>query len=170
MSAAQQHESQGVAYLRRPEQPQEEAPQTARSRGRSPISHLRAMFDRIIDTFATDADGVFYVDHDKHNIRSTFSGDFELEGTIKTRAGALFKGKLNSAGSLIKSEGTVVIDVDAEIAIDIECEMLIVLGKHTGKAKVRGTLVNVGVIKGEYEYGALESLGTIEGTIVQIGE
>lgn len=174
--AAQQHDdsdtSVAVSYLDKyrsadPQQAeQQQAP--ARSRSRTPLPNFRTMFDRLINNFGRDNDGVFYLDHEKHDIRSTFSGDFELEGTIKTRAGALFKGTMKSPESLIKSAGTVVIDVDADIAINIECETLIVLGKHSGNATVRGTLINMGAIKGDYMYGALESFGRIEGSVEQI--
>ncbi|MGF6603294.1 hypothetical protein P3T23_008048 [Paraburkholderia sp. GAS448] len=153
--AEQQHAEQHQAPARSP-------------RSRTPLPNLRTMFDRLINNFGRDNDGVFYLDHEKHNIRSTFSGDFELEGTIKTRAGALFKGTMHSPESLIKSAGTVVIDVDADVSINIECETLIVLGKHSGKATVKGTLINMGAIKGEYMYGALESFGRIEGMVEQI--
>lgn len=176
-NAAQQHDdtdtSVAVSYLdkyRSPETPQAEQQQPqGRVRSRTPLPSLRTMFDRLLNNFGRDNDGVFYLDHEKHNIRSTFSGDFELEGTIKTRAGALFKGTMKSPESLIKSAGTVVIDVDADVSINIECETLIVLGKHSGNATVRGTLINMGAIKGEYMYGALESFGRIEGTVEQIG-
>ncbi|VVE16330.1 MULTISPECIES: polymer-forming cytoskeletal protein [Pandoraea] len=173
-NAAQHNEvidgAAAVSYLdkfRSPEPVQAEQ-QQAIPRSRTALPNLRTMFDRLINIFGRDNDGVFYLDHEKHNIRSTFSGDFELQGMIKTRAGAIFKGSLQSSDSLIKSAGTVVIDVDADIAIDIECETLIVLGKHSGKATVQGTLINMGVIKGEYMYGALESFGRIEGMVEQI--
>ena len=176
-NAAQQQDDldtgAAVSYLDKfrssdaPQGEQQQAP--TRSRSRTPLPSLRTMFDRLLSNFGRDTDGVFYLDHEKHNIRSTFSGDFELEGTIKTRAGALFKGTMHSPESLIKSTGTVVIDVDADVSINIECETLIVLGKHSGNATVRGTLINMGAIKGEYVYGALESLGRIEGTVEQSG-
>ncbi|PNE59645.1 polymer-forming cytoskeletal protein [Paraburkholderia fungorum] len=175
-NAAQQHDEvdtgAAVSYLdkfRATDQPQTEQQQApTRARSRTPLPNLRTMFDRLINNFGRDSDGVFYLDHEKHNIRSTFSGDFELDGTIKTRAGALFKGTMHSPESLIKSGGTVVIDADADVSINIECETLIVLGKHSGKATVKGTLINMGAIKGEYMYGALESFGRIEGMVEQI--
>lgn len=176
-TAAQQHDasdtSVAVSYLdkyRSPEAPQAEQPQSqSRVRSRTAMPGLRAMFDRLINNFGRETDGVFYLDHERHNIRSSFSGDFEVEGAIKTRAGAVFKGTMKSPDSLIKSAGTVVIDVDADVSINIDCETLIVLGKHTGNATVRGTLINMGEIKGDYMYGALESLGRIEGSVEQIG-
>jgi hypothetical protein len=168
--------SAAVAYLdefRPAEQPhieQKQAPAARpRSGARSALPTLYTMFERLLNNFGRDRDGVFYIDHDQHKIRSTFTGEFELEGTIKTAAGALINGTTHSPNALIKSAGTVVIDADAEASFDIECETLIVLGSHSRKAIVTGTLINMGTIKGEYFYGALESFGRVEGKLEQLG-
>lgn len=168
--------SAAVSYLdefRPAEQTQAEqkpAPAASpRSGARSALPTLYTMFERLLNNFGRDKEGVFYIDHDQHKIRSTFTGEFELEGTIKPAAGSLFNGTTHSPNALVKSAGTVVIDVDADTSIDIECETLIVLGSHSGKAIVTGTLINMGTIKGEYYYGALESFGRVEGKLEQLG-
>ena len=180
-TAVQQREetvtpSAAVAYLdefRPAEQPQvEQKPAPAarsRSEARSALPTLYTMFERLLNNFGRDREGVFYIDHNQHKIRSSFTGEFELDGTIKTAAGAMFTGTTNSPNAMIKSAGTVIIDADAEASFDIECETLIVLGSHSGKAIVTGTLINMGKIKGEYSYGALESFGRVEGKLEQLG-
>ncbi|UIF89426.1 polymer-forming cytoskeletal protein [Cupriavidus sp. UYPR2.512] len=179
-TAVQQREeaaipSAAVSYLdefRPTEQSQSElkpAPAARpRSGARSAMPSLQALFERLLNNFGRDREGVFYIDHDHHKIRSTFAGEFEFEGTIKTPAGAMINGTTISPNAVIKSAGTVIIDAEADASCDIECETLIVLGSHTGKAVVRGTLINMGTIKGEYIYGALESLGRVEGKLEQI--
>lgn len=167
--------SAAVSYLdefRATEQPQSEQKPAAavrqRSGARSALPALQAAFERLLGNFGRDREGVFYIDHDHHQIRSTFTGEFEFEGLIKTPAGAMFNGTTISPNAMIKSAGTVIIAADADASCEIECETLIVLGSHTGKAIVRGTLINMGTIKGEYSYGALESLGRVEGKLEQI--
>jgi hypothetical protein len=178
-NAAQHHDdldtATAISYLDKyrttDQQQAEPPPPAARPQSRTALPKLRTMFDRILAKFGRDdIDGVFFLDHDRHDIRTTLAGDFELEGTIKPRAGALIKGTMHSPNSLMKSVGTVVIDVEADVSINIECETLIVLGKHSGNATVRGTLINMGAIKGKYMYGALESFGRIEGSVEQIGD
>ncbi|WP_321935566.1 polymer-forming cytoskeletal protein [Paraburkholderia sp. J8-2] len=147
----------------------EKAASEVEGRGtRTVMPLLGQALNNFLKLFRTDDDNVFYLDHAQHNIRSFLNADFELEGTMKLRNGALFQGTLKSPGSKAKSEGTVVIDAGASIDIDIECKVLIVLGKHTGKAVVSDLLVNVGALKGEYLCGAYEQLrgskfsGTLE--------
>lgn len=131
--------------------------------GRTVLPAFSQVLNNFLRKFQADKgehgqDDVFYIDHAQHNIRSFFNGDFELEGTIKLRHGVLLQGVVASPNSLLKANGTVVIDANASIEIDIECKTLIVLGKHKGKATATDLLVNVGTLKGEYYCGSYESL------------
>lgn len=140
-----------------------------RSRARTLLPMLESVVGRLMSNFQRGTDDEFFLDHDTHEVRTALSGNFDLEGVIKARNGVVLTGVIRSPESVIKSAGTIIVDKDADVAVNIECETLFVLGTHTGNATVKGTLVNLGALKGDYAYGALESFGTIEGTIEQIG-
>ncbi|WP_321816999.1 MULTISPECIES: polymer-forming cytoskeletal protein [unclassified Paraburkholderia] len=140
-----------------------------RSRTRTALPTLVTVMDRLMAKFGRGAEDEFFLDHDKHEIRTALTGNLDLEGTIKARNGMVLTGVIRSPGATFKSAGTIIIEAEADVEADIECEMLFVLGSHTGNATVKGTLINLGALKGDYAYGALESFGTVEGSLEQIG-
>lgn len=130
-------------------------------KGNTPAPAFGEILRRLTQLFARNNDGVLFIDHAVHNIRTTLFGGFVIKGSMALPHGVLLQGESSCPEGELDVRGTVIIEEGASVEIDIVCENLYNFGSYKGNAKVSGLLLNGGVIEGDFEYGSIQSYGDI---------